>query len=77
MLLVILVFLLGTGAVLGGYVAMTRMPGRKADQQLAREIGISGVPALLINVGERGILISGAQPFEVVERALEQALKPA
>ena len=39
--------------------------------------GISGVPALLINVGERGILISGAQPYEVIERALEQALKPA
>ena len=48
-----------------------------ADQQLAHEIGISGVPALLINVGDRGILISGAQPYEVVERALEQALKPA
>ena len=48
-----------------------------ADQQLAREIGISGVPALLISAGERGILISGAQPYEVVERALEQASKPA
>jgi predicted DsbA family dithiol-disulfide isomerase len=48
-----------------------------ADQHLAREIGISGVPALLISAGERGVLISAAQPYEVVERALAQALEPA
>lgn len=45
-----------------------------ADQQLAREIGIAGIPALLISIGERGTRVSGAQPHEVVERALEQAL---
>ena len=48
-----------------------------ADQQLARELGISGVPALLFSAGEKGIMVSGAQPYEAVEHALEEALKPA
>lgn len=48
-----------------------------ADQQLARELGISGVPALLISAGERSVLVSGAQPYEAVERVLARALDRA
>lgn len=49
------------------------------DAELARELGISGVPALL--VGARGApleeaeVVSGAQPFEVVRSAVERALR--
>jgi predicted DsbA family dithiol-disulfide isomerase len=44
-----------------------------ADQQLARQIGISGVPALLVSVGERGFLVSGAQPYAALRNAVDQA----
>ena len=47
----------------------------QADQQLAGEIGVSGVPALVISAGEKGYLVSGAQPYEplrgVIDRVLE------
>jgi predicted DsbA family dithiol-disulfide isomerase len=43
------------------------------DEQLAREIGITGVPALLIRAGARGYLLSGAQPYEAVRSIIERA----
>jgi predicted DsbA family dithiol-disulfide isomerase len=42
----------------------------RADQQRARDIGVSGVPFAV--VGER-LAVSGAQPVEVFGRALTQA----
>lgn len=45
-----------------------------ADEELARRIGISGVPALVISAGGNGYLLSGAQPYEAVRSALERAL---
>lgn len=44
------------------------------DQQLARDIGISGVPGLVISVGDQGYLLSGAQPYETVQRVIERAV---
>jgi predicted DsbA family dithiol-disulfide isomerase len=40
------------------------------DQRLAREIGISGVPALIVSAGEQGYLLSGAQPYEAVKAVI-------
>jgi predicted DsbA family dithiol-disulfide isomerase len=48
-----------------------------ADRRLAQEIGISGVPALVVSVGEKGYLVSGAQPYEVVRRVMDNALEEA
>src|SRR5829696_1239234 len=36
------------------------------DQRLAQEIGVSGVPALVISAGRQAYLLSGAQPYEIV-----------
>jgi predicted DsbA family dithiol-disulfide isomerase len=44
------------------------------DQKLARTMGISGVPGLVISAGEQGYLLSGAQPYETVKRAIEHAV---
>lgn len=42
----------------------------RADEQKAREIGIQGVPFFLFN---NAFAISGAQPLEVFQQALEKA----
>jgi predicted DsbA family dithiol-disulfide isomerase len=42
----------------------------RADEQQAREIGISGVPFFVL---DQRLAISGAQPGEVFTQALEQA----
>ncbi|MCB5174981.1 DsbA family oxidoreductase [Microvirga lenta] len=44
------------------------------DQRLAQEIGISGVPALVVSAGEQAYLLSGAQPYETVREVIERAL---
>jgi predicted DsbA family dithiol-disulfide isomerase len=44
-----------------------------SDRQLAREIGITGVPALLISAGRNGYLLGGAQPYEAIRPVIEQA----
>ncbi|MGO4570512.1 DsbA family oxidoreductase [Microvirga sp. 2TAF3] len=44
------------------------------DERLAQEIGISGVPALIISGGEQAYLISGAQPYEAVKSVIERAM---
>jgi predicted DsbA family dithiol-disulfide isomerase len=44
------------------------------DQRLAQELGIAGVPALLIRQSDRNarpLLISGAQPYEAVASVIE------
>lgn len=59
-------------------VALERGEHRTAvqsDQQEAHELGVSGVPALLVqrdgdDIGQ-AILLSGAQPCDVVRRAIE------
>ena len=47
----------------------------QADQQLAGEIGVSGVPALVIGAGEKGYLVSGAQPYGPLRGVLDQVMK--
>lgn len=52
--------------------------GRRAatvleDQDLARRIGVSGVPGALVTAGDRSFLVSGAQPYEVLRQVVEQA----
>lgn len=37
------------------------------DQHLARQIGISSVPALVVTAGAQAYLVSGAQPYETVK----------
>ncbi len=44
-----------------------------ADEALAARIGITGVPALLIRSAANNYLLSGAQPFDVLAHAVEQA----
>ena len=43
------------------------------DEKMAREIGISGVPALIIAAGEQAYLVSGAQPYETLIGAITRA----
>ena len=47
----------------------------RADREDAVELGIQGVPALLIrragDDADQGILVSGAQPLDVVRRAID------
>ena len=47
------------------------------DQQLARQIGISGVPALIVTAGAQAYLVSGAQPYETVKDVIAQAKRAA
>jgi predicted DsbA family dithiol-disulfide isomerase len=44
------------------------------DQQLARQIGISGVPALIVTAGAQAYLVSGAQSYETVKNVIERAV---
>jgi predicted DsbA family dithiol-disulfide isomerase len=43
------------------------------DEHLARQIGISGVPALVISAGRHAYLLSGAQPVETVREIIARA----
>jgi predicted DsbA family dithiol-disulfide isomerase len=43
------------------------------DEKMAREIDISGVPALIIAAGEQAYLVSGAQPYETLIGAITRA----
>jgi predicted DsbA family dithiol-disulfide isomerase len=43
------------------------------DEKLARQIGISGVPALIVTAGAQAYLVSGAQPYETVTGVIAQA----
>jgi predicted DsbA family dithiol-disulfide isomerase len=43
------------------------------DERLAREVGISGVPALVISAGRHAYLLSGAQPVETVKDVIARA----
>ena len=47
------------------------------DEHLARQIGISGVPALIVTAGAQAYLVSGAQPYETVKDVIERALSDA
>lgn len=44
------------------------------DQGLARQLGISGVPGTLVLRGEDGLIVSGAQPRDVLREAIEELL---
>lgn len=44
-----------------------------AEEQLAAHVGITGVPAMVIRSADRHYLLSGAQPFDVLQHAVEQA----
>ena len=44
------------------------------DQHLARQIGVSGVPALIVTAGQQAYLVSGAQPYETVMDVITRAL---
>jgi predicted DsbA family dithiol-disulfide isomerase len=43
------------------------------DERVAREVGISGVPALIISAGRQAYLLSGAQPFDTVKEVIARA----
>lgn len=45
------------------------------DQRLAREVGISGVPAMVISGGERAYLLSGAQPYDAIKDVVDRAAR--
>jgi len=45
------------------------------DRRLAHEIGISGVPALIISAGQQAYLLSGAQPYETVKDVIARATR--
>ncbi len=47
------------------------------DEHLARQIGISGVPALIVTAGTQAYLVSGAQPYETVKDVIDRALSDA
>lgn len=44
-----------------------------AEEETAARVGITGVPALVIRSAGRHYLLSGAQPFDVLAHAIEQA----
>jgi len=43
------------------------------DEHLAGQIGISGVPALVISAGRQAYLLTGAQPVETVREVIARA----
>lgn len=43
------------------------------DERLAQQIGISGVPALVVSNGRHAYLVSGAQPVETVREVIARA----
>jgi predicted DsbA family dithiol-disulfide isomerase len=59
-------------------LASGRHEGRVLDDEhLARQIGISGVPALIVTAGAQAYLVSGAQPYETVKDVIERARSDA
>lgn len=42
------------------------------DHARAREMGIAGVPAVIITKGDKSLIFSGAQPYEVLSQAVQQ-----
>ncbi len=49
------------------------MAGKARVHELAKELGLSGVPAMVVTAGGTAYLVSGAQPYEAVRGAIEQA----
>lgn len=47
------------------------------DEHLAQQIGITGVPALVIGGGRHAYLLSGAQPVETVREVIAKATREA
>jgi predicted DsbA family dithiol-disulfide isomerase len=47
------------------------------DEHLARQIGITGVPALVISAGRQAYLLTGAQPVETVREVIARASREA
>jgi predicted DsbA family dithiol-disulfide isomerase len=47
------------------------------DEHLAQQIGITGVPALVIGGGRHAYLLSGAQPVETVREVIAKATQEA
>ena len=43
------------------------------DEHLAQQVGISGVPALVISAGRQAYLLTGAQPVETVREVIARA----
>ena len=43
-----------------------------ADQAAARDVGVSGVPALVVGSGDKGYLVSGAQPYEMLRQVIDR-----
>lgn len=44
----------------------------QTDQRLAAEVGVLGVPAmLLLDAGGRGRLLGGAQPYEAIRGVMD------
>lgn len=69
MLLVVLVFLLGTGAVLGGYALITYVPGRMAQRQLDRRLLDVAAPEGEPTAEDGSILKrSNKGPFPMLDR---------
>lgn len=65
---------------LGGALREGRYTARVvADERLAAELGISGVPALLVRPADAALeeaeLVMGAQPYEPVRQAVERAAR--
>ncbi len=51
-----------------------------ADQRLGAELGVGGVPALLIGAADgagRALLVSGAQPYEAIRAVLDRVVLSA
>ena len=60
-------------AELGQALAEARFTGKiLQDQALASELRVGGVPAILLQSGEKNRLMAGAQPFAELMRAVEQ-----
>jgi tight adherence protein B len=68
MVLAILVFLLVTGAVLGGYALVTRVPGRRADRQLARRLQDVSSPADDPLVDSSVLKLANEGPLPAIDR---------
>lgn len=47
------------------------------DEHLAQQIGVTGVPALVIGGGQHAYLLSGAQPVETVREVIARASREA
>jgi predicted DsbA family dithiol-disulfide isomerase len=44
------------------------------DERMAHQIGVSGVPALIVTAGQQAYLVSGAQPYEAVKDVIARAV---